>query len=47
MELVREYGEAPYRFLVLHGGPEAPGCAAGKLMQGMIFLINFSKQYEL
>lgn len=29
MELVRKYGKEPYRFLVLHGGPGAPGCAAG------------------
>ena len=25
----RRYGNAPYRALVLHGGPGAPGCAAG------------------
>lgn len=29
MENVREYGKPPYKFLVLHGGPGAPGCAAG------------------
>lgn len=29
MEIIREYGKAPYKFLVLHGGPGAPGCAAG------------------
>lgn len=29
MENVREYGKAPYKLLVLHGGPGAPGCAAG------------------
>jgi len=27
--LFRLYGEAPYRVIVLHGGPGAPGCAAG------------------
>ena len=26
---LRTYGNAPYRALVLHGGPSAPGCAAG------------------
>ena len=25
----RTYGEAPYRAVVVHGGPGAPGCAAG------------------
>ncbi len=25
----RLYGQAPYRAIVLHGGPGAPGCAAG------------------
>lgn len=25
----RTYGEPPYRTIVLHGGPGAPGCAAG------------------
>lgn len=29
MDNVRIYGKAPYRALVLHGGPGAPGCAAG------------------
>lgn len=29
MKSVREYGKTPYKFLVLHGGPGAPGCAAG------------------
>lgn len=29
MKNVREYGNTPYRYLVLHGGPGAPGCAAG------------------
>lgn len=29
MDTVRTYGEAPFRALVLHGGPGAPGCAAG------------------
>ena len=29
MENVREYGNVPYKYLVLHGGPGAPGCAAG------------------
>lgn len=29
MDTVRTYGSAPYRALVLHGGPGAPGCAAG------------------
>ena len=29
MENVREYAKPPYKFLVLHGGPGAPGCAAG------------------
>lgn len=29
MENVREYGNTPYKYLVLHGGPGAPGCAAG------------------
>lgn len=29
MDIVRTYGSAPYRALVLHGGPGAPGCAAG------------------
>lgn len=29
MEIVREYGNTPYKYLVLHGGPGAPGCAAG------------------
>lgn len=29
MEMVREYGNKPYKYLVLHGGPGAPGCAAG------------------
>lgn len=27
--LFRLYGKAPYRAVVLHGGPGAPGCAAG------------------
>ena len=26
---LRTYGNAPYRTLVLHGGPGSPGCAAG------------------
>lgn len=25
----REYGDPPYRVIVLHGGPGAPGCCAG------------------
>lgn len=29
MPLCRLYGEPPYRGIVLHGGPGAPGCAAG------------------
>ena len=29
MDMVRTYGSAPYRAMVLHGGPGAPGCAAG------------------
>lgn len=29
MELCREYGTPPYNVIVLHGGPGAPGCAAG------------------
>lgn len=29
MEGFRTYGQPPYRALVLHGGPGAPGCAAG------------------
>ena len=29
MDNVRIYGKAPYRALVLHGGPGAPCCAAG------------------
>ena len=29
MDNVREYGNVPYKYLVLHGGPGAPGCAAG------------------
>lgn len=27
--IVREYGQAPFQAIVLHGGPGAPGCAAG------------------
>lgn len=29
MELCRQYGIPPYKVIVLHGGPGAPGCAAG------------------
>ena len=29
MEICREYGIPPYKVIVLHGGPGAPGCAAG------------------
>lgn len=29
MDIVREYGRPPFRAIVLHGGPGAPGCAAG------------------
>ena len=29
LKIVREYGKEPYKYLVLHGGPGAPGCAAG------------------
>lgn len=29
MDIVREYGQPPFRAIVLHGGPGAPGCAAG------------------
>lgn len=34
MDIVREYGRASFRAIVLHGGPGAPGCAAG-LCRGM------------
>ena len=27
--MFRQYGEAPWKAIVLHGGPGAPGCAAG------------------
>lgn len=29
MNTCREYGNPPYRVIVLHGGPGAPGCCAG------------------
>ena len=29
MDIVCEYGRPPFRAIVLHGGPGAPGCAAG------------------
>lgn len=35
MDIVREYGHAPFEAIVLHGGPGAPGCAAG-LCRGML-----------
>lgn len=31
MDIVCEYGRPPFRAIVLHGGPGAPGCAAGCL----------------
>lgn len=34
MDIVREYGQPPFQAIVLHGGPGAPGCAAG-LCKGM------------
>lgn len=35
MNIVREYGHKPFQAIVLHGGPGAPGCAAG-LCRGML-----------